>query len=399
MKIITIATVVMSFFAFLFIIGVQSYPDASSAVTKLSLPKESSKNGDSIHRNEEILNPPENVRRELTLGKVKVRVFQESFTAPAEVTPDLKRFAKVHSLIPGRIAKVMAWLGERIEKGKPLLVLESLELQEAVERYLTAKAKYEEADLNYKRAERLYLKKVITERSFLEQKRDYLTAKAEAERARDKLRLMGFGQEDFRQWEKGEKTVSSYLLRAPISGSIIEQEAVLGDRISPEDELFQIQDTSVVWVFANLPPEKARKVKEGEQALILTPERKQIPGKVVYVLEKAEQSTRTIKVKLEVSNEEGILRPGEFVEVKFSLDRGKRALAIPTTALFLLDGKPIAFVQRSKGFYPQELEIGEELSGYVEIIKGLSLGEAVVVKGGYYLKSELLKEEMGEAHH
>lgn len=71
-------------------------------------------------------------------------------------------------------------------------------------------------------------------------------------------------------------------------------------------------------------------------------------------------------------------------------------LVVKKTAVFLLDDKCVVFVPKDGGFVPREVKIGIETDGLQEIKEGLSLGEEVVIDGGYYIKASILKEKIGE---
>jgi multidrug efflux pump subunit AcrA (membrane-fusion protein) len=102
-----------------------------------------------------------------------------------------------------------------------------------------------------------------------------------------------------------------------------------------------------------------------------------------------------------VDNSSGLLYPGAFVSVRFSIgDEDRRVLAVPLEAVFKDEhGDQALFVELQKGsFEIREIETGVAAGGWVEITAGVSAGERIVTTGSFAVKSEADKHKFGDGH-
>ncbi|MDF0645201.1 MAG: efflux RND transporter periplasmic adaptor subunit [Nitrospira sp.] len=346
------------------------------------------------------IQPPAAVRERLKTVVVALRAVPEVITAPGEVALDLKQVAKITSRIEGQIEQIHVQLGDRVKKGQALAAIGSLQLDQLIEEYLVSKAQSDVAENNLRRTEKLRAEDIVPERKLVEDNGRYLETKARYQHIREKLLNMGVSNAELTELERGRHEESHrYTLTSPISGTIVEQNAVRGQGVAPGNELFQVVDTSRVWVFANLPIELARKFKEGDQGTIVPKGGEAITAALAYIAPVADEKTRTVKIRFDVPNSGGRLKPNEFVEVSFALE-GSPALAVPASALTMVEKTRGLFVRRPDGFAFTTIETGREADQWIEVKKGLQGGEEVVSDGVFDLKNVLLKEhiESGEAN-
>lgn len=334
---------------------------------------------------------PEQARQRIRIEEVKERLTPHSVSAPGNVALDLAHVAKVSSRIPGQVDKVMVQLGDRVKKDQPLAAVESMRLDELVQEYLVAKSKVDVASSNFRRTKQLLAENIISQRRFLEDRGQQIEAQAVYQHVREKLLNMGLSQQELQQLEHGSHLEGhKYLLRAPLSGTVVSQQIVLGQGVAAGDEFFEIVDTSRVWVFANLPIEQARRFREGDEGQVLPRGGEPITARLTYIAPVADATTRTIRVRFDVENPKGRLKPNEYVEVRL-IDQQLPALSIPLSALTMLDGVRGVFVQRDNGYDFVFVETGQEGGGLVEIKRGLKLGEHVVTEGVFDLKNAIMK--------
>lgn len=334
---------------------------------------------------------PEQARQRIRIEEVKERLTPHSVSAPGHVALDLSHVAKVSSRIPGQVDKVMVQLGDRVKKDQPLAAVESLQLDELVQEYLVAKSKLDVASSNFKRTKQLLAENIISQRRFLEDRGHQIEAQAVYQHVREKLLNMGLSPQELQQMEHGSHLEGhKYLLRAPLSGTVVNQKIVLGQGVAAGDEFFEIVDTSQVWVFANLPIEHARRFKEGDQGEVLPRGGEAITARLTYIAPVADATTRTIRVRFDVENSKGRLKPNEYVDVRL-IDQQQPVLSIPLSALTMVEGVRGVFVQRDNGYDFVFVETGQEGGGLVEIKRGLKLGEHVVTEGVFDLKNAIMK--------
>lgn len=339
---------------------------------------------------------PEQARQRIRIEEVKERLTPHSVSAPGHVALDLSHVAKVSSRIPGQVDKVMVQLGDRVKKDQPLAAVESMRLDELVQEYLVAKSKLDVASSNFTRTQQLLAENIISQRRFLEDRGQQIEAQAVYQHVREKLLNMGLSQQELQQMEHGSHLEGhKYLLRAPLSGTVVNQKIVLGQGVAAGDEFFEIVDTSQVWVFANLPIEHARRFQEGDQGEVLPRGGEPITARLTYISPVADATTRTIRVRFDVENSNGRLKPNEYVDVRL-IDQQQPVLSIPLSALTMVEGMRGVFVQRDNGYDFVFVETGQEGGGLVEIKRGLKLGEHVVTEGVFDLKNAIMKPSAHE---
>ncbi|MDR4459088.1 MAG: efflux RND transporter periplasmic adaptor subunit [Nitrospirales bacterium] len=339
---------------------------------------------------------PEQAHQRIRIEEVKERLTPHSVSAPGNVALDLAHVAKVSSRIPGQVDKIMVQLGDRVKKDQPLAAVESMRLDELVQEYLVAKSKMDVATSNFNRTKQLQAENIISQRRFLEDRGQQIEAQAIYQHVREKLMNMGLSRQELQQMEHGSHLEGhKYLLRAPLSGTVVSQHIVLGQGVAAGDEFFEIVDTRHVWVFANLPIEQARRFQEGDEGQVLPRGGEPITARLAYIAPVADATTRTIRVRFDVENPEGRLKPNEYVEVRL-IDQQNPALSIPLSALTMLNGRRGVFVQRDTGFDFVFVETGQEGGGLVEVNQGLTLGEHVVTEGVFDLKNAIMKPSAHE---
>ncbi len=339
-----------------------------------------------------ILQVPLVVEERLQIEAVTARVLRKIVTAPGEVALDLKRVAKVTSRIAGQVEQVYVQLGDRVRRGQPLVAIGSIQLDELVQEYLVSKAQAEVAVDNLRRIKRLRADQIVAERQLVEARGRHLEAKSRYDHVRETLLNMAFTEEDLRALEQESHVEGHlYVLRAPLSGTVVSQNVVLGQGVSPGIDLLEVVDTSRVWVFANLPIEEARRFKQGDRGTILPKGGKPFEAPLTYIAPVADERTRTVRVRFEVLNSEAGLRPHEYVEVRLTRE-APPTLAVPVPAVTQVRGMRGVFVRREIGYVFAPIEAGREAGGWVEIKTGLTAGERVVIAGVFDLKNVLLQE-------
>ena len=233
---------------------------------------------------------------------------------------------------------------------------------------------------------------IVTERKLIEDKGLYLETQARYQHIRERLANMGISTDDLKQGPHEKSHL--YTLTAPIAGTVVIQNAVRGQGVGPGDELFELVDTSHVWVFANLPIEQARQFKEGDSGTITPKGGEAIVAPLTYLSPVADETTRTIRVRYEVANLQGQLKPREYVEVALGWS-GPPVVTVPVTALTTIDKTRGLFLETAEGYTFVPVDTGREGGGVIEIRRGVKEGDRIVTDGVFDLKNVLLKEHIG----
>ncbi|MCC6141205.1 MAG: efflux RND transporter periplasmic adaptor subunit [Nitrospira sp.] len=341
------------------------------------------------------IQPSAAIRARLHTEPVAKHSVPDVVTAPGEVAVDLKQVAQITSRIEGQIEQIHVQLGDRVRKGQRLAAIGSLQLDQLIEEYLVAKAQADVAENSFRRTETLRANDIVPEKKLIEDKGRYLETTARYQHIREKLLHMGLSNVELAALERGLHDENHrYTLTAPIGGTVVAQHAVRGQGVAPGNALFEIVDTSRVWVFANLSIEQARKFKEGDRGTILAKGADAITAPLTYLAPIADETTRTIQARFEVDNAQGQLKPREYVEVTLTLP-GAPVLALPASALTAVGTLRGAFIEQGAAYLFVPLELGRESGDWVEVKRGVNEQDRVVTAGAFDLKNILLKEQIG----
>ena len=394
-------------------------------------------------------------------GIETVEVTNQSLTASLRFTGSVEsnqqQTQQITPLIGGRVERVHVALGDRVRAGQVLALISSPEIAEmhgklheaetrlelAEKNYervqraenrapvIQAKAKLDEADATLRRTKKLieigagagkdlvaaeaayktakaeydYQSNISINKEVQEVRAEVETSRVEVLHLRNSLRALGANVPK-EENKRIEHNTSMIPLTAPISGSVTERLVNAGAGIEAGKPLFTISNLSTVWVIANVPETQVSRLRIGTPATIRVGAiAEEIKGRVTYIDPLLNEETRTARVRVEIANRENILRVGLFVEVTFealqeSASSGDE-IAIPEEAIQRIGNRAMVFVMKEDEpghFEAKEIEVGGTVNGYTKIISGLEVGEQVVTKGSFTLKTQLLKGELGDEH-
>lgn len=334
---------------------------------------------------------------EIQTASIKTAALQEQevreqivVTATIEANQD--RFASIAPRISGKVAKVLASLGDKVKQGQPLALIDSVEAGEAQSAYTQASSENALANAGLLRAEKLYADQIIPQKDYLRARTDAEKAKAVLRAATERRQALGIGDQDAAK--HGEPSV--FPVTAPFAGTIVDKKAVMGELAQPDKALFAVADLSNVWIETNLFEKDMGKVKVGVPATVTTaayPDQV-FKGKVTYISSVMDKETRTIKARVEVPNPDGKLKIDMFANAAIDTATSNKAFILPAEAVVLIQGQPTAFIQDGEGFSARAVELGEKLRGQIVLKAGIRQGEKVVIQGTYALKAKMLKSQI-----
>jgi cobalt-zinc-cadmium efflux system membrane fusion protein len=366
---------------------------------------------DEAHASEVRLTQAAIRRHGIRIARAKTQTLDATLTAPARLAYNAEQVAHIGSVVTGRVEALKVRLGDTVQKGDVLLVVDSPELGQSQSEFLqrraaiaVAKPAVELAQSAYDRARELFEKSQGIPLTELQKRLgelraaqgSLLAAETALTAAENKLHLLGMDREAVGQLANTGRIDPRYTVRAPISGQVIDREATLGELVRPETEkLMVLADLSTVWVLADVPEAKLGEIALGSQARVTLPAlaNRDFMGAVSYISPELDLFTRTARVRIEVKNPEGRLLPGMFARVEVS--------TVPEDALQTVDGQPAVFVPvagESSAFRKQPVTAGPPVSGMVPIHSGLEEGAPYVVSGTFILKAELGKTGAEHEH-
>ncbi|HKP75719.1 MAG TPA: efflux RND transporter periplasmic adaptor subunit [Longimicrobiaceae bacterium] len=309
--------------------------------------------------------------------------------ANGTITYDGDHVSVIAPRAEGRIVSVRADLGQPVGAGTVLAVLESSDVGQTRGELERAAASVDVARRNYERERRLFEQSISSQKEMLEAEGAYRTAQADYRAAASQLRAVG---------ATGGRG-GTYGLATPLAGTVVERNASPGQVVGPSTNLFTVADLRHVWISGDVYEQDLARVHNGAAATVMPTSLPGVtfPGKVTYAGGVVDPASRTFKVRVEVENHDGRLRPGMFAQVRIAAPPSATAavgpITIPEVAVQDLSGKSVVFVAAgAPGRYvARTVSLGPRSAGMVAVTGGLSAGERVAVKGAFQLKSELTK--------
>ncbi len=319
-------------------------------------------------------------------------------TFPGEVRVNEDQFAHVVPRLSGIVREVYVTLGDHVEAGQLMAVLESRELAELKANYLDALARLELAQATYEREARLYREKVSSEQEFLEARQALAEAQIALRSAAQKLLALGFSRRYIEALpDQPDSLLRIYELRAPIRGTVVAKHIVQGEAVEAFTTVFTVADLSTVWVDLSIYQQDLARIREGQRVTILGLNHQE-EGIISYVQPLVEEDRRTGLARVVLPNPHGLWKPGLFVTGQIMIGRQRYEVVVPRGAIQTMDDHPIVFVPTPEGFVPRRVQIAAETDSLIALADGLAPGEPYVVQGAFTLKAELEKEEIGEGH-
>jgi cobalt-zinc-cadmium efflux system membrane fusion protein len=317
-------------------------------------------------------------------------------TSPGKIEVNPSSVSRIVLPAPGRISTVLVKLGDAVQKGQPVLTLESPDVDAVESSYLQAGAALAQANANlakaqsdYDRASDLFEHNAIAKKEVINAENSLAQAKAAVEQAQASKqqysrRLEMFGIEAGKFGQQVE-------VRSPLAGKVLELNVAAGEyRNDTNAQLMTIANLSTVWVSADVPESSIRLVEVGERVDITLAAypTEVFRGRVTRIADTVDPQTRTVKVRAELDNPHGRFRPEMFGSIRHT--EGTRSLpVIPAGAVIQAEGHSSVFVEAAPGKFRQtEVTLDQRTGDMVGVLSGLKTGDRIVVDGAMLLKNQ-----------
>jgi cobalt-zinc-cadmium efflux system membrane fusion protein len=310
------------------------------------------------------------------LANVLARMEADQVQANGIVAADVSRTHAVNALSGGRVLEVRARLGDDVQAGQTLLTLVSPDMQQAIADYQKFQAAQKLAELQLDRANLLLGQGVLAKKDFEVAEDAARRAGIDTQAAAEHIRILG-----------GDPEYPSSVIQvpAPVAGTVIEQNVTTAAGVKSLDNspnLFTIADLSTVWVLVDVYENDLAHIHAGDRADLefnAYPNRF-FRGQVTNISKVLDPNTRSAKVRIELPNAEGLLRPNMFAVARFVAQGRTSRLVVPASAVFRLQDRDWAYVKVSeKQFRKTEVQLGgSNPDRTVVILSGLRLQDQVV---------------------
>lgn len=318
----------------------------------------------------------------------------ESF--PAEVGFNQDRVVHLVPKVSGVVGDVQIRVGQMVKKGQILALIESRELADTKSNLLAASARYDLADTRREREQRLRNEHVNSIEDVLAADQAAVEAKIHLQTAMQKLLALGFDSAAISELKNSDDaSLTSYPLRAPIDGTVIERHLTNGEHVDSDTTVLTLADLRSVWVDASIPPDTRLKIQVGDHMEVLDTRREvHTSGEVILFTPFADPERRTLTARLEVENPSGEWIPGLFATVHPRRSEIALKVVLPKSAVQRIENEDVVFVPSGSSFSTAEVELGQSDATQVQILKGLQPGDRYVREGAFDLKSIMITKDM-----
>ena len=340
----------------------------------------------------------------VTTAEAEQRSGDEMLTLLGELEVDQRRYAQVGAPVPARVTRLAAQLGDRVAAGQTLAELSSPDLARARADYLSARARLTLAEAALERKRGLADERIVPLRDV--QEAESLVAEVRASLRSAAAAIGAFGVEPPVETADGANggAYSSFAVRSPVAGLVIERTAVLGQMLDPATAAFRIGDLSTLWLTVHAFERDAVRIRDGVRARLAFPSLpgQDFEGSVTLVGRQVDPESRTVPVRIDVRNAAGTLRPGMSASAVLHVDggSGRTVVSVPVAAVQRVRNEWSVFLPRdARTFEIRRIGRGRDLGGEIEVLSGLEAGETVVVDGAFLLKAQAEKGTAGHDDH
>ena len=218
------------------------------------------------------------------------------------------------------------------------------------------------------------------------------TAEQLTNNALQRLHYWDIAPAQLQRLKSQEKTLDVLPLLSPVNGVVLDKPVQEGMRFMSGELLFRIADLSRVWLVLEVFEQDIDEVRLGQVAQVhfnAYPDR-QFSGKVQFIYPTLTAETRTVKVRVELANSEGLLKPGLYGSTLLAaIDDKPKRLAVPNSAVLDSGARQVVLVQKAEGrFEPNVVKLGGQADDYWEVLEGLEVGDKVVTRANFLIDAE-----------
>lgn len=357
-------------------------------------------------------------------AKAEVGALDATLQTVGAIAIDESRQATIAAYIDGRLERLFAdYTGVEIAKGDHLAIIYSPQLY-------TTQVEYVEARRALGASGGL---------AAVRQAQESLAANT-----RQRLREFGMTDEQIIELKRTGKAQSRLTIYAPQGGTVVEKLAVEGNYIKSGDPIYRIVELSTVWLMLKLFPEDATRIRFGQrvEAVVRSLPGETLVGRVAFIDPTVDPKTRTVGVRVELLNEHGRLRPGDYAEARITIPIGPqgkvydadlaskwispmhpqivreepgqcpicgmdlvptakygftdkpfpqpKSLHVPRSAVLLAGGNSVIYVESKPGLFEiRPVTVGPILRDKIVILEGLKAGESVATAGNFLIDSQM----------
>ena len=336
-------------------------------------------------------------RVETTLAELGSDVHELSLAGKIAYGED--RYSRVSSPLQGRVVEVRAHLGEHVQAGSVLLVLDSQEIAQAYAEYAKEDSELRYETRAYELAKDLYENKALAMKDLKQAENELIKARAEFRRAKERLLSLRVPAQELEKPLERQKITSRFEMKSPLSGTVVERNVTPGQSIGGDSGqvLFTVADLDMLQVVADVYERDLAYlalVKEGQSAKVSVEAYPDVtfPATVATIGDVVDPTSRTIKLRAWVNNKDHRLKPEMFARLHVQVGESTPLLVIPREAVVVEDGRQFVYVVEGPDQYvKREVKVSTISPDKVRVLEGLTSGQRIVTKGAVLIRGQEAK--------
>jgi membrane fusion protein, heavy metal efflux system len=309
------------------------------------------------------------------------------------------RYSRVSSPLQGRVLEVRVHLGEHVQAGSVLLVLDSQEIAQAYAEYAKEDSELRYETRAYELAKDLYENKALAMKDLKQAENELLKARAEFRRAKERLLSLRVPPQELEKPLDQQKVTSRFEMKSPLTGIVVERNVTPGQSIGGEfgQVLFTVADLDMLQVVADVYERDLAylaMVKEGQTAKVSVEAYPEVsfPATVATIGDVVDPTSRTIKLRAWINNKDHRLKPEMFARLHVQVGESMPLLVIPREAVLVEDGKQFVYVVEGADQYvKREVKVSTISPDKVRVLEGLTSGQRIVTKGAVLIRGQEVK--------
>lgn len=320
----------------------------------------------------------------IQVAQVSVETVRNEVAVPAKVQADPERIVHVLPPVSGRLVSLNVRPGEEIKPGQTIAIIESSDAASARSDYNKARIEVERSQQAEKRAALLLQHEVLAQKDYEDIKAQAESAKAELDRAEQRLRMLGLAVNG---------SSDDVAVKSPRPGVVLDIGTANGELSKSLDNatsIATVADLRSVWVLGDLYEKDLELAARGTKVQITFAA---FPGQtwtgtISNVSDVLDATTRTMKVRVILPNQEHRLKPEMFATIHLPAPK-RNVINVPATAVLHEGDSAFVMVKKADGTYEKRSVVTANAIGEkTEIASGLHPGELVVTSGAELLRGE-----------
>ncbi len=309
----------------------------------------------------------------IEIDSAKLSYVENEIELIGKVTFNAEKVVKLFPLVSGLVTDVKVELGDRVNKGQILAVINSSEIANIDNDMINAKANLAVAKSNLSATEGMYQGGIASEKEYLASQKEVTKAESELKRVKSIMDIYGAVED------------ALYFIKSPISGYIVEKFITPNMQLRSDNSsnLFTISDLKNVWIMANVYESDIASINEGQNATITTISypNKKFTGKIDKIYNVLDSDNKTMKVRVQLDNRENLLKPEMFASVIVHQIKDSTMLSVPSSSVVFDRNKYWVIVYNSRNdvqIRPVKLMMFGSSKAYIQ--SGIKSGEKVITK-------------------